>query len=834
MAQTNDDVEFRRAYSLQQRGQLNEAAAIYHQLIGRNANNALALQALGLVEASRTNFAQARPLMARALAMQPRNVQFAENYATILCLTEDYAAAAEVCRSGLALKPSSVSLLYASAVSAFRLEQPAQAIAEFNRLLLLAPDHVAALNERGSALAALKRYDEALASVEKALALNANYAEGYFNRGNILRALHRHDDAILDYDKAVALRPDLASAWIGRSIALRALKRFEEALAAVDKAMAQNPALADAWLARGNACCELARHEEALAAYDKALALAPRLAEAFLGRGNVFQQLRRFDEAFAAIDKSLALKPNAPEAWLSRAHALIKIDRDDEALAAADRALALDPDFAEAWLSRANALIELERFDEALSAVDRALTLEPDSAQGRYDRGGTLMNLGRPTEALPEFEHAIAVRPDFAEAHSCRIFLLDFIDGAGFAEQQKARSDWWQQVGAPIAARPRPDHANDRDPDRRIRLGYVSGDFRMHSAGYSTLPILSKHDKAKFEITCYSTSPYEDELTQQLRGIADRWREVAYATDDELCELIQADGIDILVDLSGHSAGNRLKVFARKPAPIQVAAWGHATGTGLPTMDYLFSDAIVCPAAVRPLFAERIFDLPCVMPPVDLSREPATVVDPPMLSNDYVTFGMFNRVSKISDEAAGLWARILHAIPNARLLFKHFGLEQPATRDRLQDRFAAHGIGPERLAFLGRTPRLEHIAAFAKIDISVDPFPQNGGASTLESLQLGVPVIAKLGDSISSRLSGSILSSIGLGDWVAETADEYLAIAVKFAAMPDYLKALRYDLPNRLAKSAVGNSAIFTAAIEQAYRKMWTEYCRGAAGLAPT
>jgi len=378
----------------------------------------------------------------------------------------------------------------------------------------------------------------------------------------------------------------------------------------------------------------------------------------------------------------------------------------------------------------------------------------------------------------------------------------------------------------------RKEHLNSRDPDRRLRIGYVSADFRTHSAAFCFKPVLLNHDKTRFEITCYSSSLQEDGYTKDFRRAADRWRNVTQMSGDEFSAQIRADQIDILVDLSGHSAGNRLGVFARKPAPIQVTAWGHATGTGLPTVDYLFSDPVACPAEVRHLFAEKIVDLPCVIT-IEESLGQTQPSDPPVLSKGHITFGAFNRSTKVTDEVVALWARLLHAVPQSRLLLKHYGFNQPALQLRMLEKFASHGVSPDSIAFLGTTSRPEHLAAFKNVDIALDPFPQNGGISTFESLQMGVPTVAMLGKTIPSRATGAILAAVGLRDWVAEDADGYLAIAEKFAAMPDHLKALRHDLPARLSSCPATNNVLYTRAVEAAYRTMWGDYCRTATVQVP-
>jgi len=1064
MSATDDGQTLQTAHSLRRSGRLSEAAGLYRQLVNKDSDNFHALHFLGVTEAATGNFAQAKQLLARSLSIEPPNIQFVENYATILFQAGDYKSALDSSHAGLQFNNSSITLLYVNALALFKLDRLQESLAQFDQLLLLQPKHVAALNERAAVLAGMNRYDEALASIESALAVDPRYVQAHLNKAVLYSRRARYGEAVAAYDQALELNPDLANAWLGRGDALCALRRFDEAAAAYDKALALHPNFANAWLGRGHALCELGRHEdslaayakalelnpdlanawigranilaglgrhdeslsaydqalaskpdlahawfgrghvfgelkrhhealaayaralelnpdlahawlgrgdvlfglgrhdesltaydqalalkpelahawlgrgnilgelkrhdqslaaydkalalnpglaeawlgrgnvfrdagrhdeslaaydralalkpgladawlgrgnffyergrydESLAAYDRALALTPDLANAWLGRGNVFCELGRHDEALAAHDRALALKPDLAEAWLGRGNVLDKIRHLDESLAAYDRALALKPNLAKAWLGRGNAFCEFRRYDESLAAYDRALALKPDLAAawfgsgqthcktGRYDdalaahdralalepdlaeawvgRAIALLEINRATDALTSVDKALAIKPDFRQALSHRIFVLDFADGVGIEEQQQARNKWWREGGAKFAEQSRARHLNSRDPDRPIKLGYVSADFRTHSAALFFKPILFNHDKTRFEVTCYSSSNVEDDYTEDFRRAADRWRNVAQLSDDEFDERIQADQIDILVDLSGHTAGHRLDVFARKPAPVQVSAG--ATGTGLPTIDYLFSDPVICPAASRHLFAEKIVDLPCVIT-IEPLPEQLRPSDPPVLAKGHVTFGVFNRATKISEDVVSLWSRILHSVPRSRILMKHYGFDQAAMRSRLLEKFAGHGISADRVAFLGATSRGDHLAAFKDVDISLDPFPHNGGISTWESLQMGVPVVAMLGKTVSSRSAGAILSSVGMKDWVAEKADDYLAVAVKFASAPNHLKALRHELPARLSASAAGNSALYTQAIETAYRKMWADYCQAAA-----
>ena len=303
----------------------------------------------------------------------------------------------------------------------------------------------------------------------------------------------------------------------------------------------------------------------------------PDIADAGSATGNVLRAIRRYDGRLCRVRQSRPLNPDLAEAWLGQGNVDAQAALLDEALAAYDRVLTLKSDHADAWIGRGAVFTGFKRMDDALAALDRALELKPNSAEGWFGRGRVLFEINRVAEAIAAYDKALLIKPDFADVISNRMFALDFLTESDFAEQQEARSLWWQKVGSPIAERSQASHRNALIPDRRLKVGYVSPDFRRHSAARCFRPMLRCHDKASFEIVCYSSSTVEDDLTEEFQQLADRWRNVAQLSDDELCKLIQDDQIDILVDLAGHTAGNRLPVFARKPAPVQVSAG--ATGT---------------------------------------------------------------------------------------------------------------------------------------------------------------------------------------------------------------------------------------------------------------
>jgi len=564
---------------------------------------------------------------------------------------------------------------------------------------------------------------------------------------------------------------------------------------------------------------DLGRLEEALASFDRALVLRPDYPEACNNRGNTLRELGRLDEALAAYDRALALKPDHASAWSNRGNVLRDLNRTEAALASLERALELRPDHAGIWTNHGNLLKDLGRPDEALASQDRAVALDPRLAEAWANRGNALIDLRRPGEALASIEKALALEPGLANAYTRKIFVMDLLPELGFAQHQAERRRFHEMFARPLL----PEGAVVRNATGvpvPLKLGYVSADFRLHSASAAFGVVLRRHDRSSFRLALYSGVKVEDEVTGRFRALADEWVPAAALSDAALAERIRADGIDILVDLSGHSAGNRLLVFARKPAPVQITAWGHATGTGLEAMDYFFADPVAVPPAVRHLFAEEVCDLPCIVPYEAPAYLPA-LAELPALRRRSVTFGCLNRFGKVSPEAIALWARILKAVAGSRMLLKDRALGNPSARSLVLETFAKHGIGAERVELRGGSAHPEHLAVYNEVDIALDPFPQGGGVTTWEAMAMGVPVVSKLGESIPARVCGSIMTALGLGDWVADDEQAYAAIAVERASHLERLAHLRRESRSRIAASPAGNPEVYTRAVEAAYLLAW-------------
>ncbi|MGR4926629.1 tetratricopeptide repeat protein [Bradyrhizobium sp. CAR08] len=692
------------------------------------------------------------------------------------------------------------------------------------RILTEVPDHFDAAHLLGLRAYDGGRLDEAQQLLERATVLDPRSPDAHGNLGAVYFTLQKFQEARACQEKAVALKPNSPIALTNLGNTLLHMGLAEQAIELHDRAIRLKPDYADAFCNRGMAELIEGQSQRAKESFDRALAFQPRHAEAIAGRGMVCIELRHYEEAAAAIAAGLAIKPDSPKILAQRGRLNLDLLRLEQALADFDAALALSPRLEVALQGKAQVNLVKGNTAEAIAAVETLLEENPRSDIGIALLASCYASQRDIATALEHLDAGLAMAPDYADLIGRKIFFLDYLPEADFSVQQAARKQWWDAIGAKLAQRALAPRT--LDPDKRILIGYVASEFRNHSAAFALLPVLRHHDHARFEIVCYSCSPVRDEMTAAFRSSADVWVDAWQMSDDELADRIQADKVDILIDVSGHTTGNRLHVFARKPAPIQVSGFGHATGTGLQTMDYVLADPVFIPQSARHLLAEKVYDLPCLITIDPILDLPAS--EPPMLRNGHVTFGVFNRIYKISDEAIGVWSKVMREVTGSKIIIKHTLLDDPMLRDNLVARFVAQGVAEENVTCLGSSPRPEHLRAFANVDISLDTFPQNGGVSTWESLYAGVPVVAKLGNGASSRAGGSIVAAVGLDDWVAEDDEGYAAIACKYAAQPAYLARLRSDLPARIAASPAGNVEIYTRKVEAGYRQFWRDYCAAA------
>ena len=699
-----------------------------------------------------------------------------------------------------------------------------EAEALYRQILQVQPNHPDTLHLLGVLAHQVGKHQVAVDYITRAIALNPAAAEYHSSVGEAYRALARLNEAEASYKQALALKPAYAEVCNNLGIVLQEQGKLQEAEVYYKKAVAISLSYADAYNNLGVALKKQGKLKEAVAQYRQALALQPTSAQACNNLGNALKDLGKLDEAIECFGQALTLKPDYAEAHNNLGNALKEQGKLEEAVTQYRRALTFKPVYADAFYNLGNVLQTQGLLSEAVAYYRRALALEPTYAGAYNNLGNALRDQGKPEEAEASFRRALALKPDDAVMHSNLLFALNY-HRADAAAVAKGYREWNDRHARPLAAHSRV-HRNDQNPGRRLRVGYVSADFREHAISYFFEPLLAAHDREHVEVFCYSSGTRADGTTKRLRTLTDVWRDVGELSDDAMAKCISSDKIDILVDLSGHTAGNRLLVFARKPAPVQVTYLGSLTTTGLTTMDYRLTDRYLTPPRSPEWFSEKLIRLPncfaCYRPP---EGAPA-VASLPMSVNGHVTFGSFNNLAKVTPDVVALWSNILRGLPKARLILKSKTLADPEQRARYQGLFTANGVKDECVELHPWTSVPDFLTQYGHIDIALDPFPYNGCTTTCEALWMGVPVITLAGSMSYGRFGVSLLSNLGLEEFIATAPADYVKKAVSWAKNRKCLAELRSQLRPQMVASALCDTKAFASGVEQAYRQMWRRWCR--------
>ena len=724
------------------------------------------------------------------------------------------------------------------------------------RVTRLRPGFAAALGNLGMLYADLGRHPEAIDAYRRALDLDAGLIETRFNLANALRAagepegacacledvlrraplpaahhllgvlqleLGRPERALRELQTAVRLQPVFPACWhlLGRCQVAQG--QLPEGISSLYRACQQQPDFAEAHNDLGNALKDYGRTAESVVCYERALALRPDLVEAWNNLGNSLGQLGRSPEALNCFRQALRLKPDFADAHLNLGNLFKQRGLADDASFCFQEALRCKPGFPQAHNNLGVVMTERGRHAEAIAELEMALSLKPDFAEAHNNLGNVYKNQGKLVLALAAFGRAVELRPDYSGAHSNQLFTLNFMDGIEPAEISELHREWGRRHASGLMTG---GHANERAPGRRLKVGYVSPDFRAHACAFFVEPLLRHHDRTAVEVFAYAEVAQPDAVTNRLRGLTDVWRSTVGLTDEQVAALIRADGIDVLVDLAGHTANGRLLALARKPAPVQVEYLGYPATTGIEAMDWRLTDAVAEPVGQSEAhYTERLYRLPhslwCYQPFEDMDEVSAL----PALAQGGVTFGSFNNYAKVGPRVVALWASVLRAVPDSRLVM----ITVPAgeSQESLWDRFESLGVSRTRVVLHDRLDRRTYVSLFSTVDVALDPFPCNGGTTTCDALWMGLPVVALKGGTFLSRASLSVLSACGCEAYAAADEAAYVEICRRLAGDLPGLAATRATLRGQLAASPLLDAPAFARDIEAAYRDMWTQWCEG-------
>jgi predicted O-linked N-acetylglucosamine transferase (SPINDLY family) len=853
MATANE--AFQSAYFHHQAGKLREAEALYRQVLAADPNHAPSWHLLGLVAHQLGRNDVALQWMGRAIALDGGQAVFHSNLGNVLRAAGDRdraeislrraiqldpqladahnnlgnvlldrgqaEAAAEAYRQAIRLRPDFPephnnlgTLLHARG----RIDE---AIEHYQQAVRANPRYVDAYNNLGTALKAQKRLDEAADAYREALRLSPGLSTAHLNLGTIHQAQGRLDEAIASYRETLRLDPKSSLAENNLGAALKEQGQLEEAIAAYLRAIELQPLLADAHFNLGVARQAQKDEAAALAAYRQAIACNPQFAKALVNLGRFSQKEGRLHEALELYDRAVAADPSFAGAHFNRAGVYEELGRSAEALAGFERTLVLQPDFPEAYNDLALYYSDRGKADKAIAYCQKGLEYDPDSPALRANLATSLTHQGRQAEALVECRRAIELRPQSHAEHSNLLYSLNFIP-SDTQEVFDEHLEWARRHAEPLTAAA-PPLTNDRTPDRRLRVGYVSPNFREHAVNFFSEPLLAAHDHREFEVFCYSDNRRDDGATARLKAAADHWRDVRYLKDPQLAESIRSDQIDILVDLTGHLALHRLLAFARRPAPVQVTYIGYQNTTGLSAMDYRFTDERADPPGQDRYYTEKLYRLPrsyfCYQPASNVPE----VTPLPALSSGRITFGSFNNFTKVTPEVMETWLEILQQVPDSRLLV--LAERGGYVQQQFEQASRARGVDPARVELFDRLPRGKYYELLQQADISLDPFPFNGHTTTCDAVWLGVPVVMLRGETYATRFGSGVLAPVGLEHLIATSREDYVQRAVALAGDLEQLTTLRQELRGRMAASVMLDFPGFARDVEAAYREMWTRWC---------
>ena len=734
----------------------------------------------------------------------------------------DFASAEKAYRAVLRVAPRNFNAACLLGLCFLQSGEFEKAEKQFDRAIKINPRAANAFNDRGNARLELNRPDEALADYDTAIALNPNYAEAFNNRGNALLKLQRVEQAVASFDKAIALKPDYAKAYYNRGNALRQLKNFTAALASYESAIAIEPNYVEAHNNRGNTLLDLHRADDALSAYDKIISLDPFFAKALSNRANALIELRRFGEALQACDKALALNRELPEGWLARGDVCRNLQRYDESLTAYDEALKRNDALSDAWVGRAKSLHALKRHEGAAKAYARLLQTDPDYnfAKGHlaYEKMMACDWVG-----LADLQNSIAGDIQTGRKSAIPFGHQAFSHSAHDLERCAQIFVQQEHPAADIAL-----CRDERHDHRKVRLGYVSGEFRQHATAVLIAGLFELHDKSRFELFAFDNG-FDDgsELRRRMNAAFDRIVDISRLGDAQAAREIKNNEIDLLIDLNGYCGDARTGIFSHRPAPIQVNYLGFPGTMGADYIDYIIADACVIPPAQANCYVEKIVDLPDCYQVNDskrliAEREPTRAEA--MLPDRGFVFCCFNNSYKITPEIFDVWMRILNKIEGSLLWL----LQDNADASRnLKVEARRRGIDPERLVFAPRLTLPEHLARHRLADLFLDTSPYNAHTTGSDALWAGLPLLTCLGSTFAGRVAASLLQGVGVPELIAQPLDDYELLAVRLAHEPELLKQLRAKLAQNRMSCPLFDTKRFARHIEAAYLTMWERHQRG-------
>ncbi|HSH71491.1 MAG TPA: tetratricopeptide repeat protein [Methylophilaceae bacterium] len=807
-------------------GQLAAATSCYQKAVRIEPGFAKAHYNLGSVQKDQKQFAAAEASYKKALKISPNNAQMHFNLAVVLNEQGRFDEAEASFRSSLALNPNDAEAYYSLGGNLNLQGRLDEAKDCYIKTIALDAGFAEAYCCLSIIYQYAQQYELAEATLRKAIAVKPEFAMAHFNLGNRLREQNRLEEAAQSYRNALAFSPNHAETYNNLGLTLKELAQLEEAETCYRKAIELSPEYSGAYNNLSACLKELIRIPEAIACSRRAIELCPDAINSLNNLGVMLYEEGSLDEAESVLKQAIAIDPHFAKAYSNLGAVYDAQLKIDDAVAFMQRALAEDPNLVEGYNNLGRFYLHREKFADAEVNLLRAIEIKPDYFEAYSNMGSACMLQGRLEAAVDWFRKALAINPRYNQALSNLLFCITHnptLDKAAIFAEHKT---FGERFETPLISS-WPQLTNSKDKQRRLKIGFVSGDFRNHPVAFFIEPVLEHlAQNPGLSLHAYSNTKSYDKVSIRIREHFNEWTNTIHFSDEAFAKQIQQDGIDILMDLSGHTAGHRLLTFARKPAPVQASWIGCPSTTGLTAMDYYLADSyLLPPGQLDDQFTEKLVQLPASAPFLPAEYSPA-INALPALSNKHFTFASFNRPSKLSQSVIALWAKVLRAVPDSKMLLG--AMQQDEGRAKLLSWFEQEGISADRLILRTRSEMHDYLKMHQEVDLCMDTFPYNGGTTTWHAIWMGVPTLTLAGDMLPSRIGAGILGHVGLGDFVVTSQDEFVQKAIYWTQHLELLAQHRASMRERFAKSAPGQPAVIANGLAAAFRTMWHRWCDGA------
>jgi len=811
------DERLQIAISLHKDGQLDCAKDAYEYILSMKEDDYDSTQLLGVLAFQQNRFLDAVNYFSHAISIAPHVVDAHFKLGLVHQHLKQFKDASVCFSAAIELSPQYAQAHASLGLTYHAIGRYESALLCLEEALRLSPEIPEVYVSHGATMFELKRFEDAVRSFDKALSLNPKLVNAHNNRGISLKALKKFGAAKDSLDMAIRLNPNYAAAYSNRGLLFRETQKIDEAISDLNKAIQLNPNYPQAHCNLGVVHVDLGRYEAAIKCYDEAIRLRPDYVEALCNRGIALRIVKRYSDSIASYQRAMEIRPDFADTFSNLGNALQDLGRVEEAISNFDHAIKLNPKFGIAYANRASSLRLLCRYVDAIASVGKALELNPSLPVGLQNYSSMLSHLSDYREVCKYSDAALErATPETLEM-IWEVRLYSWIYHPDLSAQEIcAEHQRWGSQFAGLGIEGFGDH--DRTPTRRLRVGYVSPDFRGHTCRFYFEPLFSQHDHTHFEVFAYSNVLIEDEHTHRLKPYFDQWRSILGLSDEAAAQMIRQDKIDILVDACGHMVDTRLRVFAHKPAPIQVTWLGAAWTTGLPQMDYVLFDPYMAPPGTAT--SEQIIRLPRTWAAFRPGQRAlgVEVSESAAAKSGHITFGYSGRSERLNYRVFRAWGRILSRLPQARLILDYKAFADSKNQAYYREFLQTHGVDTSRVQMRNSENIFEGLA---DVDILLDSFPHSGGTMLFDALWMGVPAVTLASERPVGRIGTSLMSNLGLSQWVAQSEQDYEDKAVAFAQNIPALEVLRSTLRSRMQGSPLMDERSFARDVEAAYQGMW-------------